>query len=50
MLSIKKEIDKIASGEWPLEDNPLVNAPHTVAELTKTNWSHLYSRESILSS
>ena len=45
MLSIKKEIDKIASGEWPLEDNPLVNAPHTVAELTKTDWSHPYSRE-----
>ena len=45
MLSIKKEIDKIASGEWPLEDNPLVNAPHTVAELTKTDWSHPYTRE-----
>ena len=45
MLSIKKEIDKIANGDWPLEDNPLVNAPHTASELTQNEWSHPYTRE-----
>ena len=29
MVAIKGEIEKIASGEWSIEDNPLVNAPHT---------------------
>ncbi|MBJ7222643.1 MULTISPECIES: aminomethyl-transferring glycine dehydrogenase [unclassified Brenneria] len=44
MLSIRAEIDRVASGEWPLADNPLVNAPHTQAELVG-EWSHPYSRE-----
>ena len=29
MVSIRKEIDLVASGEWPADSNPLVNAPHT---------------------
>ncbi|MDU3890815.1 MAG: aminomethyl-transferring glycine dehydrogenase, partial [Serratia liquefaciens] len=33
MLAIRAEIDRVAKGEWPLEDNPLVNAPHVQAEL-----------------
>lgn len=44
MLSIRSEIARVASGEWPLEDNPLVNAPHIQDELVK-EWSHPYSRE-----
>lgn len=28
MLAIRAEIDRVKAGEWPLEDNPLVNAPH----------------------
>ncbi len=31
MLAIRAEIDRVKAGEWPLEDNPLVNAPHTRA-------------------
>ena len=31
--------------EMTREDNPLVNAPHTVFEVTADNWSHEYSRE-----
>ncbi|MCB0661961.1 MAG: aminomethyl-transferring glycine dehydrogenase, partial [Saprospiraceae bacterium] len=45
MLSIKKEIDEIASGEAPAEDNVLHNAPHTLAVITADNWEHSYSRE-----
>ncbi|MEX3241085.1 aminomethyl-transferring glycine dehydrogenase [Serratia quinivorans] len=44
MLAIRSEIDRVAKGEWPLEDNPLVNAPHIQAELV-SDWQHAYSRE-----
>ncbi|KAG4070563.1 hypothetical protein HA402_002267 [Bradysia odoriphaga] len=44
MLAIRSEIDRVAKGEWPLEDNPLVNAPHVQAELVN-DWQHAYSRE-----
>ncbi len=44
MLAIRSEIDRVAAGEWPLEDNPLVNAPHIQSELV-SEWAHPYSRE-----
>lgn len=44
MLSIRIEIDRVAEGEWPAEDNPLVNAPHTQMEIVG-EWTHPYSRE-----
>lgn len=44
MLAIRNEIDKVANGEWTLEDNPLVNAPHVQTELV-AQWEHAYSRE-----
>ncbi|WP_459175910.1 aminomethyl-transferring glycine dehydrogenase [Ewingella americana] len=44
LLAIRAEIDRVAKGEWPLEDNPLVNAPHVQAELV-SEWSHPYTRE-----
>jgi glycine dehydrogenase len=43
MIAIKAEIDRVASGEWPAEDNPLANAPHTALCLAGA-WSHPYSR------
>ena len=44
MLAIRGEIDRVKAGEWPLEDNPLVNAPHTQGELV-AEWHHPYTRE-----
>ncbi|GAB7215690.1 aminomethyl-transferring glycine dehydrogenase [Dickeya oryzae] len=44
MLAIRAEVDRVAAGEWPHDDNPLVNAPHTQTELV-ADWSHPYSRE-----
>lgn len=44
MLAIRMEIDRVADGEWPADDNPLVNAPHTQMEIVG-DWSHPYSRE-----
>ncbi|MFF9689659.1 aminomethyl-transferring glycine dehydrogenase [Streptomyces sp. NPDC014623] len=44
MIAIRGEIDKVASGEWGADDNPLCNAPHTAAAL-KGEWTHAYTRE-----
>ena len=44
MLAIRMEIDRVSNGEWPADDNPLVNAPHTQREIVG-EWSHPYTRE-----
>ena len=41
MVSIRTEIDRVASGEWPADDSPLRNAPHT-ADCLIGEWSHPY--------
>jgi len=45
MIAIREEIAQVASGHWPLEDNPLRNAPHTAGCLLVENWDHPYTRE-----
>lgn len=44
MAAIKAEIEKVAAGEWPADNNPLVNAPHTLADITN-DWDRPYTRE-----
>ncbi|WP_028303861.1 aminomethyl-transferring glycine dehydrogenase [Oceanospirillum maris] len=44
MIKIKAEVAKVQSGEWPLENNPLVNAPHSQVDLIE-EWDRPYSRE-----
>ncbi|MCL4110022.1 UNVERIFIED_CONTAM: hypothetical protein GTU68_038239 [Idotea baltica] len=44
MIEIKAEINKVESGEWPLDNNPLVNAPHTIVDITG-DWEHTYSKD-----
>src|SRR6056297_1969722 len=44
MIAIRREIEQVATGHWDGQDNPLKNAPHTVAELSSDDWSHAYSR------
>ncbi|SFI79271.1 glycine dehydrogenase [Aquamicrobium aerolatum DSM 21857] len=44
MIGIAREASKVADGTWPLDDNPLVNAPHTSAETIANEWTHPYSR------
>jgi glycine dehydrogenase len=43
MISIRGEIDRVAAGEWPVENSPLRNAPHTAATLT-AEWDYPYTR------
>ncbi|HEY6634647.1 MAG TPA: aminomethyl-transferring glycine dehydrogenase, partial [Acidimicrobiia bacterium] len=45
MIAIKAEADRVAAGEWPRDDNPLFNAPHTAADVAADMWSHPYGRE-----
>jgi glycine dehydrogenase len=44
MITIRHEADAVAAGTWPADNNPLVNAPHTAADLTGA-WDRPYSRE-----
>ena len=44
MIAIAGEANRVANGEWPADDNPLVNSPHTVGMVTDDNWLHPYSR------
>ena len=45
MIAIRKEIARVESGEWPLDNNPLVNAPHTQADLMDSAWERPYDRQ-----
>ena len=45
LLEIKKEIDEIANGDYPAENNVLSNAPHVADIVTADNWTLPYTRE-----
>lgn len=46
MVSIRAEIAKVESGEWPADNNPLHNAPHTMADIMDPEFdTRPYSRE-----
>ncbi|MEM9758402.1 MAG: aminomethyl-transferring glycine dehydrogenase [Pseudomonadota bacterium] len=45
LITIREEIRSVEEGRWPLDDNPLVNAPHTLRDLTAEHWPHAYSRQ-----
>ncbi len=45
MICIRLEIAKVENGEWNNTDNPLHNAPHTLADITDDKWDRAYSRE-----
>ncbi|MEK6612308.1 MAG: aminomethyl-transferring glycine dehydrogenase [Gemmatimonadota bacterium] len=45
LLAIRAEIAQVESGALPRDDNPLVNAPHTMEHCVADAWTHAYSRE-----
>ena len=45
MIAIAGEAKRVQSGEWPADDNPLINAPHTASVISADEWTHPYSRE-----
>ena len=42
LIQIKKEVEKVKAGELPQDNNPLVNAPHTMEDITE-GWNRPYS-------
>ena len=44
MHAIADEAARVKAGEWPADDNPLSNAPHTLAEVAADEWRHPYPR------
>ncbi|MFV8817785.1 aminomethyl-transferring glycine dehydrogenase [Haliea sp. E17] len=45
LIAIRGEIAAVQAGELDAADNPLVNAPHTLADVAADSWDHAYSRE-----
>jgi len=45
LLRIRAEIAEIEAGTVPLESSALRNAPHTAADLLRTEWARPYARE-----
>ena len=45
MVSIRAEIADIEAGELTIEESPLRFAPHTSADLLRSEWNRKYSRE-----
>jgi glycine dehydrogenase len=43
MIAIRREIEDVADGRWPVEQSPLRGAPHTAETLT-TDWDLPYDR------
>jgi len=44
MLAIAHEAQRVGLGDWPADDNPLVNAPHSSEDVTSDEWTHPYKR------
>ena len=45
MLAIREEIRLVEDGRFDPINNPLKNAPHTLDDVTASNWNRPYSRE-----
>ncbi|WP_271800059.1 aminomethyl-transferring glycine dehydrogenase [Dietzia maris] len=44
MAAIRAEIDRVAAGEWTVDDNPLRGAPHTAESVSADEWTNAYPR------
>jgi glycine dehydrogenase len=44
MVLIREEVRKVENGEWSVENNPLVFAPHTQADVLGNEWARAYDR------
>ncbi|MET3721656.1 aminomethyl-transferring glycine dehydrogenase [Arthrobacter sp. UYEF21] len=45
MITIRKEIDQVADGDFTVQNSPLRNAPHTAAAVVSSDWAKEYTRE-----
>ncbi|PCH63157.1 MAG: glycine dehydrogenase (aminomethyl-transferring) [SAR86 cluster bacterium] len=45
MICIRQEIDAVESGDMDADNNPLKNAPHTLADILDEQWQRPYSKQ-----
>jgi len=45
MIEIRREIARVERGEWPQDNNPLKNAPHSLDDVMSEAWDRPYSRD-----
>ena len=45
MIAIKQEIIQVETGVWSKDNNPLVNAPHSIADLADETWNYPYTKQ-----
>ncbi len=45
LIAIRGEITAIENGQLDRDDNPLLNAPHTIGEIGSDDWNHPYTRQ-----
>ncbi|MET3175634.1 UNVERIFIED_ORG: glycine dehydrogenase [Arthrobacter sp. UYCu721] len=45
MITIRKEIDQVANGDFTVENSPLRHAPHTASAVVTSDWARQYPRE-----
>jgi glycine dehydrogenase len=45
MIAVRREVDRVGDGEWPVDDNPLHHAPHTAEDVLADDWDRPYPRE-----
>ncbi|MDQ0120087.1 glycine dehydrogenase [Pseudarthrobacter defluvii] len=45
MITIRKEIDQVANGDFAVADSPLRRAPHTASAVVSSDWDRAYPRE-----
>jgi len=43
LSAIREEIAKVENGQWTVEDNPLVFAPHTAEYVLDSDWNRAYA-------
>ena len=45
MITIRAEIEQVATGDFTVENSPLRKAPHTAAAVVSSDWDRAYPRE-----
>ncbi|MGO4250497.1 aminomethyl-transferring glycine dehydrogenase [Paenarthrobacter sp. RAF54_2] len=45
MITIRAEIEQVATGDFTVESSPLRKAPHTAAAVVSSDWDRAYPRE-----
>jgi glycine dehydrogenase len=45
LIAIRAEVKAVQNGVLDAKDNPLTNAPHTLADVASSTWDHPYDRE-----